>query len=383
MVAATGTAQVGTKPANAAPAQAPIQPRRFRSGVQSHYEQFAQTPAMTPSAAATTPFTFDVPAYGYARRIWIGLTISGGVGSGTAAVYKEDAPFSWYQNLQVQDVNGAQIIAPLDGFDLYLINKYGGYLFAADAKYQPGYNQGGIGGNSVFWLFFPFEIRSRDALGSLPNKNAATNYKVSGTLAATTNVFATAPAPTLPTSAVVRFMLQAWWDPQETDLAGRPQAQTPPANNTLQMWSKQNSTHNSGAVTHRLTQTGYFDRNIIFIDRNATPARADNAFPSPAVLVYEGATWTTIPQDLWKVNLAQDYGYFAASEAANGLDNGVFVLNLMHDFGLQPGDEMGMAWLPTTSATRFELQGNSTAAGTLAILTNYVNARDDLAIAGG
>lgn len=359
--------------------QAALPTRKFRAAVQTHREQIF-TKNYVPGSAGT-PDQFDVPAYGFLQKIELTVTVTGGVGSGTAAVYKEDAPFSWIQAIQFLDVNSSPIFFQMTGHDLYLLNKYGGYIFSADPKNGFGYTQGGIGGNSVFTVYLPLQLRSRDGLGSLPNKNNATAYKVLFTVAPTTDVFSTAPLPTMPTTLAFRAVMVAWWEPEATDLKGRPQAQLPPGNNTTQYVSKQQITHNTGAVTQKLSRVGYLVRNIIFVQRNATPARADATWPDPATVIYEGQNLTIYPRDLWKNDMQRDYGYFAAAEAANGGDNGVFVMAFNNDFGLQPGDELANGYLPTTSATRLEVQGSAGSAGTLTVLTNDVSARDQMEIA--
>lgn len=358
--------------------QAAMPTRKFRAAVQTHRESIF-TKNYTPGVSGT-PDQFDIPAYGFLQAIELTITVSGGVGSGTAAVYKEDAPFSWIQSIQFLDVNSAPIMFQLTGHDLYLLNKYGGYRFSADPKNGYGYTQGGIGGNSVFTLYIPIQIRSRDALGSLPNKNNATAYKVIFTIAPTTDVFSTAPAPTLPAALNLRAVMVAWWEPEATDLKGRQQAQVPPGNNTTQYVSKQQITHNSGAVTHKMTRVGYLIRNVIFVQRNATPARVDATWPNPATIIFEGQNLTIYPMDLWKNDMVRDYGFTGAAEAAGGGDNGVFVLAFNNDFGMQPGDELANGYLPSTSATRLEVQGSAATAGTLTVLTNDVSARDQLEI---
>jgi hypothetical protein len=64
----------------------------------------------------------------------------------------------------------------------------------------------------------------------------------------------------------------------------------------------------------------------------------------------------------------------ATVDTAGGLDSGVFVLPFNRDFGLQPGAEVGNAYLPTASGTRVELQGNLGAAGSIQVLVNDVSA---------
>src|SRR5437868_3449745 len=80
----------------------------------------------------------DVPAYGYLRHLLVYVQATGGTGA--AAVAKEDAPWSAIQELTLHDVNGAPIVGPISGYDLFLINKYGGYAGFGDPATSPAYS---------------------------------------------------------------------------------------------------------------------------------------------------------------------------------------------------------------------------------------------------
>lgn len=370
-----------TAPPRPAGGQKAMPTRKFRAGVQQHQEVVTVLNAV-PATGATTPFVVEIPAYGFLRGVWIKVTVSGGVGSGTAAVYQQDAPFSWISSLQFLDVNSAPIFFQITGFDLYLIYKYGGYFVTADPKSAEEYSQGGIGGNSVFTLYLPLEIRQRDGLGALPNTSSNTAYKILLTVAATTAVYSTAPAPTLPTAARVDIYQDAWWEPQPTDLSGRPQAQDPPSKDTTQYWSKSVFTQAAaGAITNQLKRLGYLHRNHIYTCKTTT-LRATTQCPDPLTVIYEGQQMTIQDRTIWRHMMARWFGYGAAVDTAGGLDLGVFVLPFNKDFLLGPGAEAGNGYLPTTSGTRLELQGTMAAAGSIETLINDVSAADELSITG-
>lgn len=355
--------------------------RKFRSGVQRHQEVVTTFNAI-PSAATSTSFVQEIPAYGFLRGVYFKVTVTGGVGSGTAAIYQQDAPFSWISSIQFLDVNSAPIVFQITGFDLYLIYKYGGYMLTADPKQSEEYTQGGIGGNSVFTLYLPLEIRQRDGLGAMPNTSSNTAYKILLTVAATTAVFSTAPLPTLPTLCRIDVIQDAYWEPQPTDLAGRPQAQDPPAKDTTQYWSKSvYSQAASGQITNTFKRLGYLHRNHVYTTKTTT-LRASTQMPDPATIIYEGQQMTIQDRTLWRHMMARYFGYTGAVDTAGGLDLGVFVLPFTLDFGLGVGAEMGNGYLPTTSGTRLELQGVMAAAGSLEILVNDVSAADELQITG-
>lgn len=369
-----------TTQAAAPPAAANAQPtRRFRAGVQQHIETY-KTYNAVPGVATTSTFLDDIPSYGFLRGVFLKVTVTGGAGG--AAVYKEDAPFSYIQQVQLQDVNSVNIIAVVTGYDLYLIMKYGGYFFSCDPKAAETYTQGGANGNPVFTLYVPLEIRNRDAVGSLPNKSSNTAYKLQIIVAANTDVFSTPPV-TPPTNLRIDLIMDAWWEPQEHDLAGRNQAQDPPSKDSVQYWMKASFTH-AGAegITDQLKRLGYMYRNLVGTCRTTAPARSTANFPNPLTIIYEGQAMTVPDRDIWRFLMGRYFGYVNAVETVGGLDTGVMVFPFNRDFGLQPGAEIGNGYLPTASGTRVEFQGNIGAGGTLQWLINDVSAVDELDITG-
>jgi len=375
-MAGTATAEKGVKPAGGTQA-APT--RRFRAGVQQHIETYKIYNA-TLGAATTTTFLDDVPSYGFLRGIWIKVLVTGGAGG--SATYEEDAPFSLIQQVQLQDVNSVNIIAVVTGYDLYLIMKYGGYFFSGDPQQAEGFTQGGANGNPAFVLYVPLEIRNRDSLGALPNKSSNTAYKLQIIVAGLNDIFIVNPV-TPPTNARIDLIMDAWWEPQDRDLAGRAQAQEPPSPDTVQYWMKATFTHGGAEpITDQLKRLGYMYRNLIGTCRTTAPVRSTTNFPNPLTVIYEGQAMTIPDRDLWRWLMGRYFGYTAAVGVAGGLDVGVFVLPFNRDFGLQPGAEVGNGYLPTASGTRVEFQGNIGAAGTLQWLINDVSAVDELDITG-
>lgn len=359
--AASGNANTDNAPA-AAPRLAP-----FTRGAMKHREPFLDVTSAA-SANGATITAQDVPSFGYLRGIWIKVDATGG--TGVAAVAKEDAPFSALSAITLADVNGAQMVGPVDGYDLFLIDLIGGYV-GADPRLSNSYAAVGTDGNFKFLLFLPTEICERDGLGSLPNQNAASTYKFSATYAVTTNLYSVNPTG-LP-NVRVRLWLDAWTQPAPTDLQGNPQAEVPPAFGTTQFWTRAQFNLNSGDQTVRLTRVGNYIRSLIFIFRTNTPARSTTNFPDPARIQLEGRIVENIGRDLWRfIAYEQSVMFGAENDATNPYPTGVLAYNFDTDLSGKSGDEMRDLWLPTSQATRLELVGNFGAAGTLTVITNDV-----------
>ncbi|WP_129286722.1 hypothetical protein [Streptomyces sp. GZWMJZ-114] len=348
----------------------------FTRASHEHIEPMTDvTQALTATSTAMGPY--DVPAYGYLRGIWIDIQASGGTGTGATA--SEDGPWNVISEIALIDVNGAPVVGPFSGYDLYLINKYGGYSWASDPKQSPMYSGvSGTGGNFRFLLRIPVEFSAREGLGALPNANAASTWKLRVTLAPASVVYGTAPA-TLP-SVRMRMHLDAWSQPAQTDLKGNATAQQPPAIGTTSFWSKTTMQVSAGFNTLRLPRMGSLIRNLFFVyrDTNGSRANGDTAFPDTPSLYWDTRLLKTYQKDLWRDSLWRKTGFSAAAEGANGLDKGVFVEDYCHDFDGKLGGELRDQYLGTTQSTRYELTGSFANAGTLTVITNDVAAASEI-----
>ena len=312
--------------------------------------------------------SIDVPAYGYLRSILIKVTATG---DGTGGAFAGDAPFSVIQNLYLSEPNGATIVQLSSGYNLYLANKWGGYQYAGDPKNDPFYATTAASGTFTFFLRVPVEIDTRDALGSLPNQNAASSYKIRLSLDGGDSLYATAPSA-FPDVRVQMF-LEAW-DQPEPSTNGQTNQTTPPAMNTTQFLSEQILNVSPGQQTLRHTRMGNYIRNWIYVYRE-NGARTSTNWPSPTTLYWDTRPLDQLDPDVWRLQMKNRTGYTGAADAANGLDTGVFVYDFCHEFDGKIGMENRDLWLPTLSSTRWEVQGNfgGLTGGTLTIITNDVS----------
>lgn len=353
--------------------------RAFRIGVQSH-EEINYDESRTLTASTIDMPVLNIPPAGFLRGVYIMVNCTT-AGNSANVTFAADGPFNVIDTITLEDVNSAPIIGPLSGYDLYVINKYGGYRFQDDPKVSPSYSattgSGATGGSFAYILRLPVELVARDSLGSLPNKSGTAMFKVRTRLAANATVYGT--PPTAAGSVRVRMIQVDWWDPDSHDLKGRPLAQNPPAVQTTQYWSKAAFPVNSGAIRQQMERVGYLLRNLIFMvtDNSGVRANGETNFPDPFTFQVEANQLLVRPKALWRHMIAQNYGYGAALDAAGGGDSGVFVEPFNHDFGLKPGSETRRGYMATSSAARLEVQGSMGGAGTMYVLTN------DVAPAGG
>jgi len=341
-------------------AQASRPANAFTHAAKEHVEQVFDLSKQITATVQALASSVEIPAFGFLRALWFLVTVSGGVGSGTNAVMKADAPYNYVTGVTVKDSNGQPIFGPLGGYECYLVHLLGGYLEYPDPTKTAIFSAPDIGGNTVFALRIPLEITERDGLGSLANMNSSSTFKIDASVADTGSVFSTAPAPTLPTVRVQCYA-EEWTEPDAVDALGTPNEQEPPALGTVMEWSAQDINLAAGNQTPKLTRLGNSIRMWLFIFRDGTGARSDTIIADPLTIQWDSRQLAVVPKALLKVYNYARYGFT--------LPVGVYVYDFAHDLDNGVGAELRNQWLPTTTGTRLELQGANWGAGTLRVLT--------------
>jgi hypothetical protein len=330
----------------------------FTAAAHEHVEPaFTLSSALGAGTVAFNPQ--DIPAYGYLRSIFLEVSVAGA----TAGTLAADGPWNIFQSIVLQDVNGANIVGPIDGYALYVANLLGGYsnrqnlvdspLYSVATPYLP-----------TFGLRVPVEVSRQDGFGSLANQNASANYKLSLTLNTATAAF---PTLTGTNTVTIRAWLEAWTLPAPVSNQGVPQAQAPPLLGSGQYWSARTQSVLIGANTVGLTRVGNYIRALGFIGRDASGVRTNASLPDPFQFNWDGMSIA---------NTSQNYMRQKLYEATNGvlaLPTGV--LALLFDTGGSAGDignDPSTLWLPTMQSSRLEIAGTWAGAGSMQVLTNEI-----------
>jgi hypothetical protein len=274
----------------------------------------------------------DIKAYDYMRSLILAVTCST-AGSGTAtSVYAADGPFNALTYVRVKQPNGQTMYQVSSGFHAAMIDKYGLYRAHNDPTQSANYvATAGTAPTFTFFIRIPFELDLRDALGALPNKDAAAPFTLELGLNTLSNVFATSPG-TSPTIKITPI-LEAYDQPPET-LDGKPVETTPPNMNTLQRWTEQTVTMVSGQFDARVRKLGNYVRELVFLSKNSSGARIDtNGWADPVQIVLDEDVKDNLPQNLWQQDIWEVWGYggapingtpLARSDAAGGQNIGVW-----------------------------------------------------------
>ena len=347
----------------------------------------------------------DIKAYDYMRSILIKVETTT-AGSGTVtAVGSKDYPFNIISYLRVKQPNGQTMYSVSNGHHAAMIQKYGLVrpTVVCDPRADPNYiATSGVAAATAptvqFSIRIPFELDLRDALGALPNKDAAAPFTLELGLNSTSTIYTTAPA-TAPTIKITPI-LEAYDQPPET-LDGKPVETTPPNMNTLQRWTEQSITMVSGAFDARVRKLGNYVRELIFISKNSSNVRIVSLFATnttnnqtqtgwsdPMQIVLDEDVKDNIPAYLWQKDIWEVWGFgglyggatsLPANDAAGGQDDGVWPYQYCVNRD-DPAVEAVAKYLPTIESEDYLLRGQSwgTAVSKLVILKCEVLPRGDI-----
>lgn len=341
--------------------QGPVIP--FTSSAHEHTEGpfFDQTFTVGESQQAFGPI--NIPSYGYLRNIY--LQVDCEAGELKEGSLSEDFPFNLFGSLSTLDTNGAPLHGPYSGFNVWLSNLIGAPAFKSDVRNTAvcPWFVGTI--NAHFSLRMMTEISHHDGLGCLANQNSAAAYQIQGTINTLKSLLKEGEGKIEKLKVRVRMFLEAWSLPNETDRAGRPQAQLPPAHGTTQYWTVSTRQISKGNNTLPITRVGNLIRNIIVVTRNSKGLRKAGVMPEQPILSWDARQLT---------NDTQKYREQLLGERSNlsSYPAGVFAWTFNHSLDNIIGDDDPSLWLQTVQASRLEIDGNAEEEGTMELLINDV-----------
>lgn len=355
--------------------------RPFVTGTRTlESETYTQTVTQTTATQSLTPYEFQVDGYLSGALIRVTATTAG---NSADTAFNADGPFIVLQSVIVEDIGGKQILGPLTGWQLYVLNRFGGFVYNPDAKANGVYTvttgTGATGGSFRFTLRVPIQVRRRDAMGSLPNRNASATFKLKITVNTIASVYST--APTAAASINVLVQQHGWATSDNRDYKGNGVSPTPNGVGSLLYTDVETIQLSAGAFSQRMATFGGLLRVLIFELRLAsTGARSTGETDWPTLFEIEIDKVKVFSRSplTWEHLMSEDYGLNATAEsttATNTKPDGVYVLHWLDDFGLQPGAENGFRYQPITPSTSVLLSGTIGGSGahTLGITKNYMS----------
>lgn len=322
--------------------------------------------------AATVPLTpVMIPAVGYLKRITLEVTLTGT--GGTSPAFTADAPFNVLSSVELRNSSGNDLIVPVTGFQLFLINKYGvqgGYAQSTNPMGDPTYSA--TAPSAHFFIDVPCEISPADAFCSIPALASNRSYQLAINLAALSTVVSGSPTVNVTINGIAWF----WTEPTAQTMNGVQQQTSPAYNGSLNLWQLEPLPVTPGDKYIKSDNVGNVIRTLIFTLRNASGVRDDTDWPAVCELYLDNNPMFYLPQTQWKSWMGELYGLTSATaDAVSGVNTGVYVIPF---FALAEGFAFANArrsqYLPTLDASLLQLRGTSwgASASTLEVLTNSV-----------
>jgi hypothetical protein len=318
--------------------------------------------AAAPVLAPGTPV--QIPAVGYLKnlRLEVTATITGG-----APTFSADAPWNLIQQIAFKNSAGQNLVAPLSGYEWYIVNKYDGANAGINTPFgrlqdpKIGRQYAAVATTNIhFFLDIPLEFDAASGLGSIPALASNRSYQAEITFSAISTIFGGTP----PTSVSVTVDATAnYWDvPVGTTPGGVVQSTEPFGLGTLSLWQKENPPLAPGEQLTRSNNTGNVIRTLIYIAKTATGARTDADWTNVAELYVDNNPMLRYKKTEWQDDMVRQYGYDAAAlDAAGGLDTGVYVIPFHLLAGGTAGDPNNSRaqLLATLDSTLLQLKGYS------------------------
>ena len=308
---------------------------------------------------------YGLPTRGFARGLWLSVTITstGNTATVAAPTGVSNFPFCYLNNISLTKPNGDVLLPPnFNGYDAYLDNKYlARGIRPFDAKLSPVYSApttgaGATAGSGKFVLYVPFELDSVDAFGAQPNADGASQYQLNittNTAAAAYGANYSATAGTAPNGTVnitIETMLDYWPVPAAQGAQIAPNSLG--ARSFLDMATPPVSSSSSNV---KITTVGSNIRAVIFQLLNANGVRTDADWPNLTRLELEGVPFFSRYQDIWQDETARMYRYTGAKDSAGGIDSGVYVYFWpIARQGFVSPDSPRSQWLRTAPGSDFE-----------------------------
>lgn len=285
------------------------------------------------------------------------LVRSDGTGTGVPTA---DNPGVVFNSLDLQNVDGGEIIYPMGGYAHLQSQRYF-RPWLLDPTLSYSYSRSA---NPALDLFIEPEIRL--TAGVLSNTDARSLYKYNWFLNTATSI----TSGTAPSITVTTYM-DAWGQPDPNDLEGVPNQPLPPGL-CLQMKRR----HQAGVTLQasgtdnifQLVNTGNALRGIIAVVRDSNGVRQDG-LTDPIRWQQDNRNLGVFSPDLLFQWMNEQYSTYGVG----GRPQGVYVFPRFFN----PGDLTGQGWLYTTNATKLTFEsatasGLASGTGTVEFITDEV-----------
>ncbi|MGW2795175.1 hypothetical protein ACWC9H_35360 [Streptomyces sp. NPDC001251] len=378
---ATATAQPAAAPAAAkgAPAKnapAPVLRPFFTGTLDLETHTYVQTQTLTTTQIPLD--TFNIKTNGFLADMFIDVSTNATPNTSANVAFNEDYPEKIIASFVMSDTGGQPILGPMDGWELSIFVKWGGFSFSDDIRNSQTWTAttGTSSAGGAFSMMFhvPVQFVRREPLGPLPNTNSNNAYTVDLTLSTMAQVYSTAPNGSNPI-VTVKIHQDAYRQSSGFDAQKNGTVTTPPGLGAVLYLRRNTLTLAAGQVDQELSQQEGSYRGIHFVlrDSNNSRAQGDSDWPDPVQIYFNNDVPYDRSKRTWIRKQERDYGYLAAAGAAagNGRDLGVFTLPFITDHGLKAGSEDRYKYLSVSAADTLGFRGSVGGSGVHKLTTMY------------
>ena len=348
--------------------------------------QGAQTGLLLTTAAIAGGGSVNAGQFLRALRLMYRTTVNGA--TGTALNF--DGPFSAFTGLDLTNVDGSEILYNMNGPAYYWGEKYfRPWLTDPAHRYDFTIPTATSGGS--FTISLQPEIRF--TAGVLANTDTRSQYRFDYSLLGT----GLGTYATYPTIALIPYM-DAWAQPDATDLQGTPNQPLPPGVNLQVKRRHQIFTLNANGSDNVLlsTLTGNAVRGALIVTRNSSNLRVDG-LSDPIYWQLDNRSLGRLNPDIVRQWAEEQYntynlygaavqapgaaGAFSNSNASDGIGaSGLYAGAGSVDLGVycfprffNPGDLYGSGWLYTANSTKLQWESvTQNSAATAELITDEV-----------
>lgn len=333
------------------------------------------------TGASQIPGGGSVNAGQYLRRVNLifRTTTAGTVATAGAT---SDLPWNILTGVDLVNVDGSEILYTMGGYAHYVAQKYGRPWLGDPATFQDA----SVSTALVPEFTLPLQPEIRWSAGVLANTDTRSQYRFDYVIDTEANFLQGGTGFTIhPVVNVVPYM-DAWAQPDATDLQGTPNQPVPPGLNLQIKRRHQIFTLNAAASDNILQSalTGNALRNQIIITRGGSPSLRTDAFTDPILWQIDNRSlgkYSTNPRlasgtpagatggDMIAMRDNEFYAPYFFTQQANGGGVATAYVTYDREVGvyvfprfIRPGDLYGEGWLYTANSTK-EIFESTSAAG--------------------
>jgi len=345
------------------------------------------------TGASQTPGGGQVNAGQFLRRVNLIFRTST-AGTVATAGATSDMPWNILTGIDLVNVDGSEILYVMGGYAHYLSQKYGRPWLGDPATWQDAAVSTAL--VPQFTLALQPEIRW--TAGVLANTDTRSQYRFDYVVDTETNFLQGGTGYTVHPVVNVTPYMDAWAQPDATDLQGTPNQPLPPGLNLQNKRRHQIFTMNAAGSDNifQSALTGNALRNQILITRGGSPSLRTDALTDPVLWqidnrslgkystnprLVSGTPTSALGGDMLAVRAEEFYSEFFYTQQANGggvatafvpyaREVGVYIFPRFVDVGMLYGE----GWLYTANSTKeiFETTTGALTTGTAELITDEV-----------